>query len=106
MQFVLLASALWITQVQLISLLCGELCYIIARLSGGHAWKLQSSRALFPTKSPNGFTGSYSGLYISFTDVVILVERNQWHTVGAIIIWSLADFVGLPNYKEWNCVQF
>ena len=25
-------------------------------------------------------------------------------TVGAIIIWSLADFVGLPTYKEWNCV--
>ena len=24
-------------------------------------------------------------------------------TVGAIIIWSLADFVGLPTYKEWNC---
>ena len=26
------------------------------------------------------------------------------YTVGAIIIWSLADFVGLPPYKEWNCV--
>ena len=25
-------------------------------------------------------------------------------TVGAIIIWSLADFVGLLTYKEWNCV--
>ena len=25
-------------------------------------------------------------------------------TVGAIIIWSLTDFVGLPTYKEWNCV--
>ena len=25
-------------------------------------------------------------------------------TVGAIIIWSRADFVGLPTYKEWNCV--
>ena len=25
-------------------------------------------------------------------------------TVGAIIILSLADFVGLPTYKEWNCV--
>ena len=26
------------------------------------------------------------------------------YIVGAIIIWSLADFVGLPTYKEWNCV--
>ena len=26
------------------------------------------------------------------------------HTVGAIIISSLADFVGLPTYKELNCV--
>ena len=25
-------------------------------------------------------------------------------TVGAIIIWSLADFVGFPTYKEWNYV--
>ena len=25
-------------------------------------------------------------------------------TVGAIIIWSLADFVGFPTYKEFNCV--
>ena len=27
-------------------------------------------------------------------------------TVRAIIIWSLADFVGLPTYKEWNSVYF
>ena len=26
------------------------------------------------------------------------------YIVGAIIIRSLADFVGLPTYKEWNCV--
>ena len=26
--------------------------------------------------------------------------------MGAIIIWSLSDFVGLATYKEWNCVHF
>ena len=29
---------------------------------------------------------------------------NSIIQVGAIIIWSLADFVGLPTYKEWNCI--
>ena len=34
------------------------------------------------------------------------INTKFLYTVGAIIIWSLADFVGLPTYKEWNCVYF
>ena len=33
-----------------------------------------------------------------------LAYIEHQYTVGAIIIWFLADFVGLPTNKEWNCV--
>ena len=48
---------------------------------------------------------------IWWIEVWVLMENMKFkllngsvYTVGAIIIWSLADFVGLPTYKEWNCV--
>ena len=35
-----------------------------------------------------------------------ITPEKESYTARAIIIWSLADFVGLPTYKEWNCVSF
>ena len=33
-----------------------------------------------------------------------VLKLSSMNTVGVIMILSLADFVGLPTYKEWNCV--
>ena len=42
-----------------------------------------------------------SGTLILHT--IVCLCRYRMYTVGAIIISSLADFVGLPTYEEWNC---
>ena len=46
---------------------------------------------------------NYHCLYTSTVQQYLYIEILL-STVGAIIIWSLADFVGLPTYNEWNCV--
>ena len=67
-----------------------RLCFL--RLAG--SWKRSSA-----INTPSRF--------VPFThcDLWPLLERPGPQIV-VIIIWSLADFVGLPTYKEWNCVLF
>ena len=75
------------------------------------AWKY-GPMSLSTIKCPH----SFSEACIMFLHSLSNVPRKLWvirgntkcnlnclqYTVGAIIIWSLVDFVGLPTYKEWN----
>ena len=53
-------------------------------------------------------TSSKTLFLILVKKCVIIKKQNSRNVsaVGAIIILSLADFVGLPTYKEWNCIYF
>ena len=56
-------------------------------------------------KKDKHFVSDGSRVFTQMTGVKSIgIYPCYMYTVGAIIIWSFADFVGLPTYKEWNYV--